>query len=158
STQNGGVTASTDHAEGIRAERPPVILAVDDDPDVIALIGDELQDRYGRSYQIRTARAVTTALELLSALRESGERGALILADQWLPDGTGCELLGQARDVFPHARRLLLISWGEWAVDATAQPLRRGIGLGQIDYYILKPWRAGDELFHRTVTEFLHEW
>ncbi len=43
-------------------------------------------------------------------------------------------------------------------MDATAQPLRRGIGLGQIDYYILKPWRAADELFHRTVTEFLHEW
>ena len=50
------------------------------------------------------------------------------------------------------------ISWGEWAVDATAQPLRRGIGLGQIDYYVLKPWRTADELFHRTVTEFLHEW
>ena len=62
------------------------------------------------------------------------------------------------RELFPHARRLLLISWGEWAVDATAQPLRRGIGLGQIDYYVLKPWRTADELFHRTVTEFLHEW
>ena len=61
---------------------------------------------------------------------------ALVLADQWLPDGTGCELLAQARELFPHARRLLLISWGEWAVDATAQPLRRGIGLGQIDYYV----------------------
>jgi thioredoxin reductase (NADPH) len=60
--------------------------------------------------------------------------------------------------MFPHARRLLLISWGEWAVDATAQPLRRGIGLGQIDYYVLKPWRTADELFHRTVTEFLHDW
>src|SRR5262245_41631303 len=51
-----------------------------------------------------------------------------------------------------------LISWGEWAMDATAHPLRRGIGLGQIDYYAIKPWRAADELFHRTVTENLHEW
>ncbi len=83
---------------------------------------------------------------------------ALVLSDQWLPDGTGCELLGRAAELFPHARRLLLISWGEWAVDATAQPLRRAIGLGQIDYYVLKPWRVADELFHRTVTEFLHEW
>ena len=139
-------------------ERPPVILAIDDDPDVIALIGSELEDRYGRSYQVRTARAASTALDLLTTLHESGERVALVLADQWLPDTTGCELLGQVRDLFPHSRRLLLIAWREWAVDVTAQPLRRGIGLGQIDYYVLKPWRSGDELFHRTVTEFLHEW
>ena len=140
------------------SDRPPVILAVDDDPDVIALIGAELEDRYGRGYQVLTARAVTTAEKLLEALHASGERVALVLSDQWLPDGTGCELLGRVTELFPNARRLLLISWGEWAVDATAQPLRRGIGLGQIDYYVLKPWRTADELFHRTVTEFLHEW
>jgi thioredoxin reductase (NADPH) len=141
-----------------RPSRRPVILAVDDDPDVVALIGAELEDRYGRAYQVLTARAASTAEDILTRLCESGERLALVLADQWLPDGTGCELLGRAAELFPHARRLLLISWGEWAVDTTAQPLRRGIGLGQIDYYVLKPWRTADELFHRTVTEFLHEW
>jgi thioredoxin reductase (NADPH) len=148
------VVASSETSPG----RPPVILAVDDDPDVVALIGGELEDRYGRAYQVLTARAASTAEDILSRLCASGERVALVLADQWLPDGTGCELLARAAELFPHARRLLLISWGEWAVDATAQPLRRGIGLGQIDYYVLKPWRTGDELFHRTVTEFLHEW
>jgi thioredoxin reductase (NADPH) len=140
------------------ATRLPVILAVDDDPDAIVLLGSDLQDRYGRAYQVLTARAAATAQELLQKLHDDGERVALVLADQWLPDGTGCELLGRAAELFPHARRLLLISWGEWAVDTTAQPLRRGIGLGQIDYYLLKPWRAADELFHRGVTEFLHEW
>jgi thioredoxin reductase (NADPH) len=142
----------------VPTERLPVILAVDDDPDAIELLGGELNDRYGRAYQIRTARAATSALDQLTALREAGERVALVLSDQWLPDGTGCELLAQARELFPHSRRLLLISWGEWAMDATAHPLRRGIGLGQIDYYAIKPWRAADELFHRTVTENLHEW
>ncbi len=135
-----------------------MILAVDDDPDVIELIGNDLEDRYGRAYQVRTTRAASTALAILNQLRESGERVALVLSDQWLPDGTGCELLGQAGELFPHSRRLLLITWGEWAIDAIAQPLRRGIGLGQIDYYLLKPWRPADELFHRSVTEFLHEW
>lgn len=136
----------------------PVILAVDDDPDVIELIGNELVDRYGRAYRIETARASSTALKLLEELRSEGAQVALVLADQWLPDGTGCEVLASARDLFPHARRLLLISWGEWAVEATARPLRLGIGLGNVDYFALKPWRAADELFHRTVTEFLHEW
>ena len=140
------------------ADRPAVILAVDDDPDAIALIGSELEDRYGRSYRVLTARAASTALDLLKDLHASGDRVALALTDQWLADGTGAELLSEVRNLFPHSRRLLLITWGDWAVDATAQPLRRGIGLGLIDYYVLKPWRAGDELFHRTVTEFLHEW
>ena len=148
----------SDPADQGRSDRPPVILAVDDDPDAIELIGQELVDRYGRAYHVVTARAAATASHVLTGLRESGDRLALVLADQWLPDGTGCELLAHTRDMFPHARRLLLISWGEWAVDATARPLRRGIGLGQIDYYVLKPWRTADELFHRTVTEFLHDW
>lgn len=139
-------------------QRLPVILAVDDDPDVIELIGRELEDRYGRAYRILTARAVATAQSMLTRLHVDGERVALILSDQWLPDGTGCELLAQARELCPHARRLLLITWGEWTVDATSQPLRRAIALGQIDYYALKPWRPADELFHRTITEFLHEW
>lgn len=143
---------------GAPVDRRPVILAVDDDPDAIALLETELQDRYGRAYDVRTARAVSSASRLLAELQEADGRVALVLSDQWLPDGTGCELLASARDMFPHSRRLLLISWGELAVDATAQPLRRGIGLGQIDYYALKPWRQADELFHRTVTEHLHEW
>ena len=151
-------SSKTDLTDDGRIERPPVILVVDDDPDAIELLGSELEDRYGRAYQVVTARAAATALALLTKLEESGDHVALVLADQWLPDGTGCELLAQARELFPHARRLLLISWGEWTVDATARPLRRGIGLGQIDYYVLKPWRAADELFHRTITEFLHEW
>lgn len=136
----------------------PVILAVDDDPDVVALLGSELEDRYGRAYTVLTARAVTTAERQLADLCAAGGRLALILSDQWLPDGTGCELLARAGELFPHSRRLLLVSWGEWEVDATAHPLRRAIALGQVDYYALKPWRPADELFHHVVTESLHGW
>ena len=32
------------------------------------------------------------------------------------------------------------------------------MALGHFDYYVLKPWKTPDELFHRTVCEFLHEW
>lgn len=140
------------------ASEKPVILAVDDDPDVIGLIGDELTKRYGQDYRVVTARAASIAIAELERMREAGDRVALVLSDQWLADGTGTELLTKVLELHPHAKRCLLISWGEWAVDATARPLRKGIGLGSIDYYVLKPWRAADELFHRTVTEFLHEW
>jgi thioredoxin reductase (NADPH) len=135
-----------------------VILAVDDDPDVIALVGDELSKRYGHDYRIVTARAASIAISELESMQSTGERVALVLADQWLPDGTGTDLLTKACAMHPYAKRVLLISWGEWSVDATARPLRHGISFGHIDYYALKPWRPGDELFHRTVTEFLYEW
>ena len=61
--------------------------------------------------------------------------------------------------MFPHARRLLLISWGEWAVDATAQPAAPG-HRPRPDRLLRRSSRGGhaDELFHRTVTEYLHEW
>jgi thioredoxin reductase (NADPH) len=152
------VPSTTTPPSDVPNDGRPVILAVDDDPDAVALLGSELVDRYGRAYEVRTARAAATALQLLGEVHQAGGRVALVLSDQWLPDGTGVELLAQTRELFPHSRRLLLISWGEWSVDATAQPLRRAIGLGQIDYYVLKPWRPADELFHRTVTEHLHEW
>ena len=29
---------------------------------------------------------------------------------------------------------------------------------GKADYYVLKPSRAGEEQFHRAISEFLHEW
>lgn len=154
----GVPTTPEERTDQEKADRRPVILAVDDDPDVIQLIGRDLEDRYGRAYRIETARADSTARAILTKLQRSGHRLALVLADQWLPDGTGCELLAHTRHLFPHSRRVLLISWGEWAVDAIARPMRQGIALGEIDYYVLKPWRSADELFHRSVTEFLHEW
>ena len=139
-------------------ERRPVILAVDDDPDVIELIGSELEDRYGRAYQIVTARAATHGAGQLTTLRESGDRVALVLSDQWLPDGTGCELLAQAARAVPArpaAAADLLGRVGGGRHRPAAAPRHRP----RPDRLLrLKPWRAADELFHRTVTEFLHEW
>ncbi|HYZ93881.1 MAG TPA: FAD-dependent oxidoreductase [Actinomycetota bacterium] len=145
-------------ADQKQTDQRAVILAVDDDPDAVALLGGELSERYGRDYRVVPIRAFATAVGELERMHDAGERVALVLADQWLADGTGAELLTRARELHPHAKRALLISWGEWAIDATNRPLRRGIALGDIDYYVLKPWRTADELFHRAVTEFLHEW
>ncbi len=141
-----------------RINARPVIFAVDDDPEVIKLIGEELTKRYGEDYRIVTARSSASALEELESMQNTGVRVALVLSDQWLPDSTGVELLTQACALHPHSKRALLITWGEWSIDATSRPLRKGIALGHIDYYLLKPWRPADELFHRTVTEFLNEW
>ena len=58
----------------------------------------------------------------------------------------------------PHAKRALLIPWGGWADEETADAIRTAMALGHIDYYALKPFSTPDELFHRLVSEFLQEW
>lgn len=136
----------------------PALLAVDDSEEDLAVIKDELQRRYGEDYQIACARSASEGLAKLSRLREDGHPVALVLADQWMPETTGSELLANVRREHPEAKRGLLIEFGTWGDGATAEAILKAMALGDIDYYVLKPWNAPDELFHRTVTEFLHEW
>ena len=75
-----------------------------------------------------------------------------------MPGLDGTELLTRTGRLFPHAKRGLLVDFGAWGDEATARAIRRGMGVGAFDYYVLKPWRSPDELFNRTIAEFLHEW
>ena len=67
-------------------------------------------------------------------------------------------LLARVRELHPRAKRGLLIEWGAWRFEHTTDAIMEAMALGHIDYYVLKPWRSPDEFFHRTITEFLHEW
>jgi thioredoxin reductase (NADPH) len=136
----------------------PVLLALDADADALARTGDELRRRYGSDYRVECERSATAALARLEALREAHEDVALVLADQWLADLTGGEVLARVHDLHPRAKRALLIEWGAWGERATADVILHEMAVGHIDYYVLKPWRSPDEQFHRTVAEFLHEW
>jgi thioredoxin reductase (NADPH) len=140
-----------------RAPRP-ALLAVDDNEEDLAVIRDELHRRYGEDYQVFCARSAAEALAELDRVREAGRPVALVLADQWMPEVTGSELLARVRREHPEAKRGLLIEFGNWADRPTADAILKAMALGDIHYYVLKPWNTPDELFHRTVTEFLHEW
>jgi thioredoxin reductase (NADPH) len=142
----------------VTAHSRPVILAVDDDPSSIGHISAELKRRYDRDYRILVSASATEALEQLEKMQRAGDRVALVLADQWMPDLTGPELLARVPDLHPQAKRALLVGWGDWGDEPTAEAIREAMALGRIDYYALKPWKSPDEYFHRTVSEFLHEW
>src|ERR1044072_7510313 len=121
--------------------------------------GGGLERRYGHDYDIRVAASSAVALQQLEDLREAGERVAVVLADQWLGgETTGAELLARVKALHPSAKRGLLIAWGAWGHRETAEAIFDAMALGQIDYYVLKPQGSPDELFHRTVGEFLFEW
>jgi len=136
----------------------PVILAVDDDRSSISRVSAELERRYDRDYRIVFETSATDALTRLEEMQRAGDRVAVVLADQWMPEITGAQLLGRVRELHPDAKRALLITWGEWGFQPTAEAVRGSMATGCIDYYVLKPWKSPDELFHRTISEFLHEW
>ena len=93
-----------------------------------------------------------------AAIAAAGGDVVLVLADQWMPGSTGTELLQEAHRRFPLVKRGLLVDWGAWGDPRTTTAILRAMARGDIDYYVLKPWRSPDELFHRTVAEFMHEW
>ena len=130
----------------------PLIFAIDDDEERRQCVREELERRYSGDYEIRAMPKADAPPEL----RDAAERGhpvALVLA------ATSCrELLTQAHELHPGAKRALVIDWGDWGEDETAALVQEAVALGWADYYVLRPWQEPDELFHRTVTEFLHEW
>lgn len=139
------------------ADERPLILAVEPDREALERITAELQ-RYERDYRIVCVPSTDAALGQLEGLRGSGGRVAIVLAARGEDALTGEELLGRVTHLHPHAKRALLIPWGGWADDETADAIRRAMTFGHIDYYVLKPWTRPDELFHRVVSEFLQEW
>ena len=136
----------------------PTLLAVDDEPPALERIERELTRRYAADYRVVCESSAKAALATLEQIRADGGDVALVLADQWMPELTGSELLARARQLHPQAKRGLLIEWGAWGDRATADAVLRAMGIGDIDYYVLKPWWSPDEQFHRTIAEFLYEW
>ena len=136
----------------------PVLLAVDDDREALAAVSKELRDRYSRDYTVVCEASPEAALSTLEKLAEEGTEVALALAGQWLSGVTGVELLARVHQLHPHAKRGLLIAWGEWGDRAMGEAIHDAIAHGQIDYYVVRPAEPPDEVFHQVVSTFLVEW
>jgi thioredoxin reductase (NADPH) len=136
----------------------PVLFAVDEDEGLLRDVERELVDRYGRSYRVVCVSSAEDAMVELEALSAAGEDVALVLAAQWLNQTTGSELLGKVRDLHAHAQRGLLIEWGSWGDGRTGEAIFQAMARRQIEYYVIRPKRSPDELFHQSVSTFLLEW
>ncbi|MGH3172177.1 MAG: fused response regulator/thioredoxin-disulfide reductase, partial [Trebonia sp.] len=62
--------------------RKPVILTVDDDPQVLRAVRRDLLSAYAADYRILGASSGGEALTVLDSLLERGENVALLLVDQ----------------------------------------------------------------------------
>ena len=136
----------------------PALVAADEDEGALRDVERELRDRYGRHYRVICRRSSDEALASLEELAAAGDRVALVLAGQWLSGMTGSELLERVRRVHPHAKRGLLIAWGELGDRATGGAVFDSIAHGRIDHYVLRPAESPDELFHEAISSLLLEW
>lgn len=149
----GSATATSAAAAAERAEhKKPVILAVDDDPQVLRAVRRDLRNAYGDRYRVLGASSAADALKILDSLDERGHDPALFLVDQRMPDVTGVEFLLEAVSRFPDARRVLLTAYAETDAAITA------INRVRLDYYLLKPWDPPHERLFPVLDDLLSDW
>src|SRR3954449_1387334 len=132
--------------------RRPAIVAVDDEPAVLAAVARDLRRQFGERYRIVRA---TSGAEALAALRElvsRGEQVALLVADQRMPGMSGTEYLVQARKLVPEAKRVLLTAYAD--TEAAIQAINEV----DLDYYLLKPWDPPEEQLYPVVEDLLTTW
>jgi thioredoxin reductase (NADPH) len=132
--------------------RRPTILAVDDEPTVLAAVARDLRRGFGEHYRILRAGSGAEALELLGEMRRRGENLAMIVADQRMPGMEGTELLVKARQIYPEAKRVLLTAY------ADTQAAIAAINEVALDYYLLKPWDPPEEQLFPVVEDLLTTW
>jgi thioredoxin reductase (NADPH) len=135
-----------------RAERRPAILAVDDEPAVLAAVARDLRRGFGERYRILRATSGAEALELLAEVRRRGDQVALLIADQRMPGMEGTDYLVQARTLVPDAKRVLLTAYADTEAAIAA------INEVALDYYLLKPWDPPEEQLFPVVEDLLTTW
>lgn len=130
----------------------PVILAVDDDPEVLQAVARDLRREYGDRFRILRADSGATALEALQQVKLRNEPVALFVVDQRMPQMSGVEFLEQAIELFPDAKRVLLTAY------ADTEAAIRAINTARIDYYLLKPWDPPEERLYPVLNDLLDDW
>jgi thioredoxin reductase (NADPH) len=130
----------------------PIILAVDDDPQVLRAVVRDLRNQYGKDYRILSTTSANEALESLTELKNKNETLALFLSDQRMPEMLGVEFLAKAKVIFPEAKRILLTAYSD------TEAAIRAINDVQLDYYLMKPWDPPEEKLYPALSDQLEEW
>jgi thioredoxin reductase (NADPH) len=133
-------------------ERRPAIVAVDDDPAVLAAVARDLRRGFGERFRIVRAQSGAEGLDLIRQIRARGEQVALLIADQRMPGMPGTDYLVEARKLVPDAKRVLLTAYADTEAAIAA------INEVALDYYLLKPWDPPEEQLFPVVEDLLTTW
>jgi thioredoxin reductase (NADPH) len=130
----------------------PILMTIDDDPDVLAAIARDLRREYGQDYRIVRADSGRAALEVVDELKAAGTPVALFLSDQRMPGMGGVEFLEQAATRYPNAKRVLLTAYSD--TDAAIAAINQS----HVHYYLSKPWDPPEERLFPVISDMLEDW
>ena len=130
----------------------PILLTVDDDPDVLRAIERDLRSQYGSQYRVLASDAPEQALDLLKQLEVRNDSVALLLADQRMPNMDGVQFLQQAMNIYPQAKRALLTAYADTNAAISA------INEASINYFFLKPWDPPEQHLYPQLDDLLDDW
>lgn len=130
----------------------PVIIAVDDDPQVLHAVAQDLRREYGSRFRIISTDSGEKALKTLTQLQIRNEAVALFLVDQRMPHMSGVEFLEQAREIEPRAKCVLLTAYADTEAAISA------INKVRIDFYLLKPWDPPEANLYPVLNDLLEDW
>lgn len=109
-----------------------LVMFVDDDEDLLCA----LQRKFRRSvHGVVTANSPETAME---RLRGDGHCVAAVFADQYMPHGSGTDLLYRIREVSPFTVRGLMTGRPDLALAQDA------VNSGIAEFFVVKPFREGE--------------
>src|SRR4029453_12130600 len=129
----------------------PVILAVDDDREVLAAIERDLRKQY-RKYRVLSAASPREALGSARQFHGRGVPVALFIVDQRMPELTGTELLVELKKLHPDAKRVLLTAYAD--TEAAIAAINE-VGL---NHYLMKPWDPPEERLYPILDDLLADW
>jgi thioredoxin reductase (NADPH) len=130
----------------------PIILTLDDEPQVLNAIGRDLRAHYGGDYRILKAESGSEALDAVQEIKRRGDAIAIFLVDQRMPEMSGTEFLGQARELFPEARKVLLTAYADTEAAITS------INTIGLDHYLMKPWHPPEQNLYPVLDDLLGDW
>lgn len=129
----------------------PVVLCVDDDPDMLAAVVRTIKTA---GYHVLAADSPSQALSILGS-----QSVAVLVSDFEMPEMTGVELSVRARDLQPETVRMMLT--GKNTIDTAVA----GINVGEVFRFLSKPFQpevlkrevAAAVEHHREVAEVASE-
>ena len=130
----------------------PIIMTVDDEPQVLNAVERDLRKHFGKDYRIVKAGSGREALDSVRQLKLRNAPLALFLVDQRMPDMTGTEFLADAMKLFPDACKVLLTAYAD--TEAAIMSINQ-IGL---DHYLTKPWDPPEHNLYPVLDDLLSDW
>jgi thioredoxin reductase (NADPH) len=126
----------------------PVLFVVDHDSDSLDVLLSDLSRRFGNDFTVRGETSPEAAHAALREMAAANEPVALLLVDDAASD-----FLARAHELYPRAKRVLLVDRDY----SSTSPAVQAMTLGHVDYHIVRPW-ADDEMMYGAMSAYLSSW